>query len=80
VYLGGHLVEFTPTSSSDIGVTHNGRDVAVEDQGAARGTAGKTEIFTLTKWGSVFTLYSSWNVLVLYDGTFVEVRPVFFCW
>ena len=27
------------------------------------------------KWGPVYTLYSDYNVVILYDGTFVEVNP-----
>merc|ERR1711879_886064 len=43
--------------------------------GATLGKEGKTKLFTLVKWGPVYTLYSDYNVVVLYDGTFVEVIP-----
>merc|ERR1712083_551630 len=31
--------------------------------------------FSPLKWGPVYTLYSDYNVVILYDGTFVEVIP-----
>ena len=30
--------------------------------------------FFQVKWGPVYTLYSDYNVVILYDGTFVEVN------
>ena len=30
--------------------------------------------FCQVKWGPVYTLYSDYNVVILYDGTFVEVN------
>ena len=73
VYLGGHVVEFTPTSATEVKVTNNGQTKVVRDQESVVGRAGKTQLFTLVKWGPVYSLYSDWNVLILYDGTFVEV-------
>merc|ERR1712032_1340368 len=75
VHIGGHTIEFTPSSSSSVGVTFNGRPMTVDDQGATVGKEGKTKLFTLVKWGPVYTLFSDYNVVILYDGTFVEVIP-----
>ena len=69
------MVEFTPTSATEVKVTHNGQTKVVRDQESVVGRAGKTQLFTLVKWGPVYSLYSDWNVLILYDGTFVEVVP-----
>ena len=69
-------MEFTPTSATEVRVTHNGETKVVRDQGSVVGRAGKTQLFTLVKWGPVYSLYSDWNVLVLYDGTFVEVSAL----
>ena len=30
--------------------------------------------FFQVKWGPVYTLFSDYNVVILYDGTFVEVN------
>ena len=31
-------------------------------------------LFLQVKWGPVYTLFSDYNVVILYDGTFVEVK------
>ena len=32
-------------------------------------------LFRLIKWGSVYSLHSEGNVMVTFDGTFVQVTP-----
>ena len=36
--------------------------------------SGCLHLFLQVKWGPVYTLYSDYNVVILYDGTFVEVN------
>ena len=41
-----------------------------------KGLLAKTLVtYFQVKWGPVYTLYSDYNVVILYDGTFVEVNP-----
>jgi len=75
VYLGGHKIEFEPLDSKNIKITKDGSQERVEDQGSKTFMEGKEEIMKLMRWGSVYTIISPYNVMVSYDGTFVQVMP-----
>ncbi|TRY76606.1 hypothetical protein TCAL_03493 [Tigriopus californicus] len=75
VFIGGHEVEFTPNGPGDIGITVNGADVSVIDQGEHVHTQDSVEIFKIFRWGSSYHVYSFLKVWVTYDGGFIEVVP-----
>jgi len=74
-YIGGHKFEFTPTSSNSMGITKDGVAQNVPDMGSQTFMEGKEEIAKIIKWGSVYTLHSEGNVMVNFDGTFVQIIP-----
>jgi len=75
VYIGGHLIEFTPTSSTTIRITKDGEELTVADFGGKKVKEGKTTLFHIMRWGSTYMIYSDYNVMISYDGTFVQVIP-----
>jgi len=39
--------------------------------------SGREEIFRVSEWGGVYMVSSGYNFAVLYDGSFIEVLPMF---
>lgn len=83
-YIGGHKLEFEPVSAKNIKIKFNDVDVGpIPDKSQKIFKEAKTDIFSIIRWGSVYTISSSVeaftlslpNVFIVYDGSFVQVFP-----
>merc|ERR1711890_172203 len=68
-------IEFTPSRWGRIRMEKDGTEITVPDQMEKDVMEGYTVLFKLIRWGPVHTLWSSMNVLINYDGNFVQVLP-----
>jgi len=76
VYVGGHLVEFTPQSGSRITIMVDQKSVTVASGSVHNHKSGKSDLFTLSNWGGTYILNSDQNFSLVYDGSFAQVMPM----
>jgi len=74
-YIGGHRMEFHPSSGSNVKITKDGVPITLKDKEAKSFKEKKEEVFTLLRWGGMYTIFSQYNALINYDPSMVQVLP-----
>jgi len=75
VYMGGHVVEMTPTSKTAMSVKVNGAAFNVADGQSKPFKSGSSDIFKISNWAGTYFLMSDRSVVVNFDGYFAQVIP-----